>query len=127
MEEEDVCVVCGEGPYIEPEWNLKLYTGCASGCCTKEWFHPECFNKEGVCPKERYEGPMCIFCGEGPYLEEVWHLQKIGCCDLAVYHPACTVELLKEVYGILYWDVIRCPYCELDPAIEKLLYSCSIM
>lgn len=111
IEEDDVCTWCGEGPYLEEEWNLKLYTPCVNGCCVEEWYHPECFLKGGICPKERYEGPMCIFCDEGPYLEEVWHLVRLGCCEKAVYHPACTVDLLRECYGNFYWDVMKCPYC----------------
>ncbi len=126
-DEDPVCVVCGDGPYCEEEWNLKLYTGCASGCCMAEWFHPICFEKEGICPTERYSGPKCVICDEGPYLEEVWHLHTIGCCDDGVYHPACTVHLLQEDFGIFYWKLVRCPYCELDPTIKTLLETCSIM
>jgi hypothetical protein len=119
-DENPVCAHCGEEPYCEEEWHLKLYTACANGCCVPEWYHVTCFNKFGQCPLERYEGPMCVFCDEGPYLEEVWHLQKIGCCSQGVYHPACTVNLLKEVWGTLYWDIIRCPHCNVDASTYKL-------
>ena len=118
-DEDPVCIHCGEGAYVEEEWNLKLYTECANKCCQREWYHVVCFNEFGQCPLERYEGPMCIFCGEGPYLEEEWHLQKIGCCNNGVYHPACTVNLLREVWGTYYWDIMRCPHCKLkDSAIR---------
>lgn len=126
-DDDPVCVICAEGPYLEEEWHLKIYSACANGCCEAEWFHPNCFLKEGICPKEKYTGPKCILCDEGPYLEEVWHLQKIGCCDNGVYHPACTVNLLKEFYGVFYFEPIRCKFCELDPTIENLLKMCSIM
>ena len=113
-DENPVCIHCKDGPYKEEEWNLKLYSKCANGCCRREWYHVICFNEFGQCPMERYDGPMCIICGEGPYLEEVWHLQNIGCCSRGVYHPACTVELLREAYGVFYWDIMRCPHCKLD-------------
>ncbi len=124
-DEDPVCVHCGEGPYVEEEWHLKLYTECASGCCEKEWFHVTCFEQYGMCPKEI--GPTCVICKEGPYLEELWQLTSIGCCEKGLYHPACTVNLLREVYGNFYWDLVRCPYCELDPYIKNLLESCSVM
>jgi hypothetical protein len=126
-DENPVCVACGEGPYIEEEWHLKLYTACANGCCIPEWYHVACFKEHGICPKEIYNGPKCVICKEGPYLEEEWHLHKIGCCENGVYHPVCTVELLKEVYGIYYWNTLRCPYCELDPIIVRLTENCTIM
>lgn len=120
-DEDPECIHCGEGPYIEEEWNLKLYSACANKCCRREWYHVICFNKSGQCPKERYEGPMCVFCGEGPYVEGAWHLQKIGCCDKGVYHPVCTVKLVREVYGTFYWDILRCPHCKLDDNALRLV------
>jgi hypothetical protein len=124
---DPVCVQCDEGPYSEEEWHLKLYTACVSGCCKPEWFHVKCFNEYGICPKDRYTGPKCILCDEGPYLEEVWHLMSLGCCERAVYHPACTIKLIEETFGEIYYKPIRCPYCELDPTVKAQIESCLIM
>ncbi len=53
----------------------------------------------------------CVICGEGPYREAEYHLHSVCPCGAVWYHPACTVRLLRYVYGAWVFSPICCKTC----------------
>ena len=53
----------------------------------------------------------CVLCGEGPYREAEYHLHCACACGNVWYHPACTVKLLRYVYGAYIYVPLVCKYC----------------
>ncbi len=53
----------------------------------------------------------CVICGEGPYREAEYHLHSVCTCGKVWYHPACTVRLLRYVYGAWVFSPICCKTC----------------
>ena len=55
-------------------------------------------------------GP-CVLWGEGPYREAEYHLHCACACGNVWYHPACSVKLLRYVYGSWVFQPLVCKYC----------------
>ncbi len=53
----------------------------------------------------------CVICGEGPYREAEYHLHSVCPCGAVWYHPACTVRLLRYLYGAWVFTPICCKAC----------------
>ncbi len=53
----------------------------------------------------------CVLCGEGPYREAEYHLHCACACGNVWYHPACSVKLLRYVYGSWVFQPLLCNYC----------------
>jgi hypothetical protein len=53
----------------------------------------------------------CVICGEGPYREAEYHLHSVCHCGAVWYHPACTVRLLRYIYGAWVFSPICCKAC----------------
>jgi len=53
----------------------------------------------------------CVICDEGPYREAEYHLHSACPCGAIWYHPACTVRLLRYIYGAWVFSPICCKAC----------------
>lgn len=65
----------------------------------------------GTSTVEEFNGENpCLLCGEGPYREAEYHLYPICGCGQSWYHPACTTQLVKCMYGVCWVETLVCPH-----------------